>query len=162
MLNMNSSFFTLLMCLIPTTISLKIYKSKLVVPNIEMISGLVYKKNIQQNIFVSNNFATCVRVKMKRLALDKSAIILLIEDSNNKKFLKLFARYPATWFKFGNPYLSSWIIYDPALNDYGLWNINTWHHICFSYRKLDSYTSFVKVSKILKYFSWEGHFSFNK
>ena len=153
MLNMNSSFFTLLMCLIPTSISLKIYKSKLVVPNIEMISGLVYKKDIQQDIFVSNNFAICVRVKMKRLALDQSALILLIEDLNDKKFLKLFARYSATWFKFGNPNLSSWIIYDPTLKDYGLWNIDTWHHICFSYRKLDSYTSFVKVSKILRHFS---------
>ena len=75
MLNMNSSFLTLLMCLFPTTISLKIYKSKLVVPNNEMISGLVYKKDIQQDVFVSNNFAICVRVKMKRLALDKSAIM---------------------------------------------------------------------------------------
>lgn len=154
MLNMNSSFFTLLICLLPKTISLKIYESKLVVPNIEMISGLVYKKDIKQNIFVSNDFATCVRVKMKRLALDQSALILLIEGSNNnKKFLKLFARYSATWFKFGNPNLSSWIIHDPFLSDYGLWNINSWHHICFSYRKSDSYTSFVKVSKILIHFS---------
>ena len=98
MLNTNSSIFILLICLIPTTVSLKIYKSKLVVPNIEMISGLVYKRDIQQNIFVSNNFATCVRTKMKRLALDQSALILLIQGLNNKKFL--YIGYVIEFYRF--------------------------------------------------------------
>ena len=145
-MNMNAFTKILLVFLISDIISLKIYKSNVELSNVKLIAGLTYKKDIKQNICLSSDFTICIRAKLRRLAYDDSAMLLLIENSKNTRFLKLFARYPATWFKFGNPNLLSWILRDTWRNSYLIWKIEKWNHICFSYSDSNAYINFVKVS----------------
>ena len=134
-------------CIVITTISLKIYKSNVKFPNRKLISGLVYKKDVSQFKFLSNNFTVCIRVSLKTSAQDKSAMFLLIGHSKSKAFLTLYARYPETWFHFGNQNRISWILRDPEIYIYRIWKLDTWNHICFSYSESNSYIGLIKVIK---------------
>ena len=149
--NMNAFTFILLFCIIYAINSLKIYRSEKRLANTKMVSGLVYKKDVEQSRFLSNNITTCLRTNVKRLSTEDSAMLLLIENSKNVRFLKLFARYPATWFKFGSPNILGWILRDPTASTYLIWKVGRWNHICFSYTKSNFYITFVKVSMNLKF-----------
>ena len=68
-------------------------------------------------------------------------------------FLDLFARYPATWLNFGNiekgdGYFTAYIIRDPVLDTYMVYQANKWHHICFAYSSQESRISYVKDGKV--------------
>ena len=47
---MNLPIFIIFICFSSTTFSLKIYKSSLAMLNTKQISGLAYKRNINQNV----------------------------------------------------------------------------------------------------------------
>ena len=109
-----------------------------------------------QNNFMSNNFTACIRTQLKILGIGKEARLLQIGNWKKSEFLRLYARYPVTWFSFGNPKFVSWRLRDPMIKDiiysHFVWKIDLWNHICFSYSETNSYTSFVKVrNNIIKY-----------
>ena len=130
-------------------ISLKIYEGDQEFPNHKLVSGLTYKKSVIQNDFMSNDFTTCIRTQLKILGIGKEARLLQIGNWKKSEFLRLYARYPVTWFSFGNPKFVSWRLRDPMIKDiiysHFVWKIDLWNHICFSYSETNSYTSFVKV-----------------
>ena len=144
-----NSICIVLICLFLNSLALKIYKSNADVPNGKVNSGLSYKKNVKRSVFVSNNFTACIHVYIKRMSTDGSAMLLTIDNVNHIRFLRLYARYPVTWFHFGTE--SSWILCDPTLDKMDdsclVWRINKWHHLCFSYSESNSFISFVKVRK---------------
>ena len=141
----------LLFCFTSNIIALKIYQSNISYQDENVVSGLYYKKEIEQNVIFSQSLTTCVRFNFKRLR--DSSRIIVIRNSNSQiypDFLRMYARYPQTWINFGNHEhgigsKASWILRDPATNSYLIWRTNKWHHICFSYSKSNSFVSFVKV-----------------
>ena len=105
---------------------------------------------------MSNDFTACIRTQLKILGIGKEARLLQIGNWKKSEFLRLYARYPVTWFSFGNPKFVSWRLRDPMIKDilysHFVWKIDLWNHICFSYSETNSYTSFVKVrNNIIKY-----------
>ena len=151
MKNMNMKLFNIVFfnIVINTTMSLKIYQSNVEFLNTKMVAGLTYERAVLQNQFLSNNFTMCIRTSIKIAAPNKSAMLLLIGNSKSKAFLILYARYPETWFHFGNPNLVSWILRNPQMYSYRIWKLDTWNHMCFSYSESNSYISFIKVGKNL-------------
>ena len=142
---MNIFAILFLTSLASNLIALKIFESHNVNFDKEMIHGLHHKKQSEIEITFSNSFAACIRLKVKRIARDRSVNLLTIEI-----FFSLSAQYPETWFMFGNSnqgkgFKGSWILYDAMEKSYLIWQLNKWHHICFSYSKQTSYISFVKV-----------------
>ena len=141
---MKAFIFIIFCCLDFTIDSLRIYKSNTEFHDTNMTLGLTFRKKVNQLDFVSNNFTVCMRTNIKRLATDESAMLLLIGYSKDVNFLRLYARYPASYITL------SWIIHrvirDPYLKEYLIWKIDWWNHVCFSYSETNSYISFVKVS----------------
>ena len=140
--------FTLIF-LLSRCIALQVYNSNNVDINKKIVSGLHFKNNIEENIISGNSLTVCIRLKISKLAQDNSARLILIQNTKSE-FFHLRAKYPETWFTFGNTnfgrgFQASWILYDPLRNSYLLWRLNKWHHICFSYSKQDSRVGFVMV-----------------
>ena len=136
----------------PLVISLKIYKSDKSDQEFsseKLVAGLEFQKSAKQNNFMSNDFTACIRTQLKILGIGKEARLLQIGNFKKSEFLRLYARYPVTWFSFGNPKFVSWPLRDPMTKDiiysHFVWKIDLWNHICFSYSETNSYTSFVKV-----------------
>ena len=149
--NMNSSIILLLYWFTSNIIALKIYQSNVGFQNEKVISGLFYKKQTRQNIILSQNMTICVRFNFKRLShLSQIIAIKNSNSQNDPNFLRIRARYPESWINFGNSEhgtgsKSSWILHDPKLNSYSIWETYKWHHICFSFLKMNSFISLVKV-----------------
>ena len=59
------------------------------------------------------------------------------------------ADYPATWFGFGNNYISdasaSWILKNPFTKEFNIFYMNKWHHLCLAYEKNTNKISMIKV-----------------
>ena len=141
--------FTLIF-LFSRCIALQVYHSNNVDINKRIVSGLHFKNNIEENIISANSLTVCIRLRISKLAQDNSARLILIQNTKYE-FFHLRAKYPETWFTFGNSnfgrgFKASWILYDPLRNSYLLWRLNKWHHICFSYSKQDSRVGFVMVT----------------
>ena len=70
-------------------------------------------------------------------------------------FLWLSPNYPVTFLFFGNtwknPGHSNWILKDPKKNQFHIWYLNKWHHLCLSYESETNFISMVKVSKSIVY-----------
>ena len=132
-------------------IALKIYRSNSISQDEKVFSGLFYKRKPEEKFTSSNNFTVCIRFTLKRLSVDESAKLIVIENTKYEKFFNLYAQYPATWFHFGNlakhgrGLKASWILYDHTMKSYLVWSMHKWHHTCFSFSKSNSYISFVKV-----------------
>ena len=145
-MELKAFIFITFCCLDFTIDSLTIYKSNTESYDANMTLGLTFKKKDNQLNFVSNSFTVCMRTNIKRLAEDESAMLLLIGYSKDVNFLRLYARYPASYITL------SWIIHkvirDPYLKEYLIWKIDLWNHVCFSYSETNSYISFVKVSYV--------------
>ena len=131
-------------------IALKVYNSNNVDLHKNIVSGLHYKNSIEENIVFTNSLTVCIRLKINGLIKGYASTKLLIIQNTKYNFFHLYARYPETWFGFGNSnfgkgFKSWWILKDPLRNSYLLWRLNKWHHICFSYSKQDSRVGFVMV-----------------
>ena len=142
--------FTLIF-LVSRCIALQVYHSNTLDINKRIVSGLHFKNNVKENIISENSLTVCIRLRVSKLAQDNSARLILIENTKKHEFFHLRAKYPETWFTFGNSnfgrgFKASWILYDPLRNSYLLWRLNKWHHICFSYSKQDSRVGFVMVT----------------
>ena len=140
----------LLNFLFSRSIALQVYNSNNVDIDKRIVSGLHFKNNIEENIISANSLTVCIRLRISKLAQDNSARLILIQNTKYE-FFHLRAKYPETWFTFGNSnfgrgFKASWILYDPLRNSYLLWRLNKWHHICFSYSKQDSRVGFVMVT----------------
>ena len=148
-------FRFLLIFLFSRCIALNVYNSNNVDIDKRIISGLHFKNNIEENIILSNSLTLCIRLRISKLAQDNSAKLIIIQNKKYE-FFHLRAKYPETWFTFGNSnfgrgFKGSWILYDPLRNGYLLWILNKWHHICFSYSKQDSRVGFVMVTYSIPY-----------
>ena len=140
----------LLIFIVSRGIALKVYNSNNVDLHKNIVSGLHYKNNIEENIVFTNSLTVCIRLKINGLIKGYASTKLLVIKNTKYDFFHLYARYPETWFGFGNSNLgrgfkSWWILNDPLTNSYLLWRLNKWHHICFSYSKQDSRVGFVMV-----------------
>ena len=117
-MSMNVFVILLLTSLASNLIALKIFESHNVNFNKEIVHGLQYKKQNENDITFSNSLTACIRMKVRRIARDNSVKLLVIE-----KFFYFYAQYPETWFLFGNSnqgkgFKGSWILYDPVENSY--------------------------------------------
>ena len=138
-------------------IALKVYASNNVDLSNSIVSGLHYKKSIEEKNSFSNSLTVCIRLRIRGLVKGYDSTKLLIIQNTKYNFFHLYAEYPETWFVFGNSNLgkgfkSSWILKDPLRNSYLIWRLNRWHHICFSYSKQDSRVGFVMVRHYSKAF----------
>ena len=135
--------------LIMNSSSLKIFESTVGLEDKIAISGLQYKKKSNEKVELTHSLTGCVRINFQRLDgldVDGSSRILIIGNSNypSRDFLRMYAKYPITWFGYGNHELGkgfkgSWPLKDPVKNNFLIWRTNVWHHICTAYTKTSSH-----------------------
>ena len=88
--------------------SLKVYKSNLTIHEAKSIPSGLHFLNQAGNVFENpKDFSACIRFNYKVLGITSADTRLItiknpkIPD-NSRLFLKLYARYPSTWFDLGN------------------------------------------------------------
>ena len=118
-----------LIYLIPIfTEAIKVYKSSLTLADRTKPIGLHYTKTrSQQNFRFTHSVTFCARFNYQRLGKfeDQSARIFDIKGPTYDaalSFLWLNARYPETWFGFGNygraNSYSNWILFEPLTREF--------------------------------------------
>ena len=140
-------FFFILMT---NGIALKIYESNVASDQKNIITGLHYKRQKNENPILTNGLTTCARLNLKRLGnynnpgySHNPAPLVVIPSSNETYFFGIVAGYPDSSINFNGKTL---FLRDPVSNSNIIWKLYTWHHICFSYSKKNSQMIFVKVS----------------
>ena len=145
-------FLLIFLTLLKISCTLKVYQSTIKIPE-AIISGIHFK-NMKEYSKLSNNLSVCARLNYKRFDGDFCTKIVDFGPFLKKSFLWLKApNKPGTWLGFGNygraNAYSNWILREPQNNDYDIWTVNTWHHFCMAYSKLESKIQVVKVKKLL-------------
>ena len=131
---------------IGTCLSLKIYRSNLSIGK-SGLSGLKYIHS-NQNVMSTNSLTVCGRFNYKRLGT--KSVIFDLDNNLATSYLSLSMGYPYSFINFGNYdenhiATTSNLLTNPKTDEFIIWYINKWHHICFSYSKSNSFVSFVKV-----------------
>ena len=131
-------------------IALKIYESNVAIGMEKIITGLHYKGQENENPILTNSLTTCIRLNLKRLGnynnrgyRNNPAPLVVIPSSNETYFLAIMAGYPVSVIYLNGRNV---FLHDPVSNSNLIWKLYTWHHICFSYSKINSEIRFVKVS----------------
>ena len=131
-------------------IALRIYESNVASDQKNVITGLHYKRQKNENPILTNSLTTCVRLNLKRLGnlgnseySNNPAPLIIISSSNATYILGIVAGYPDSAINFNGQIL---FLHDPVSNSNIIWKLYTWHHICFSYSEKNSQIRFVKVS----------------
>ena len=88
--------------IVSRSIALKVYNSNNVDLYKNIVSGLHYKNNIEENIVFTNSLTVCIRLKINGLIKGYASTKLLVIKNAKYDFFHLYARYPETWFGFGN------------------------------------------------------------
>ena len=137
-------------------IALKIYKSNVASNEEKIINGLHYKRQENENPILTNSLTTCVRFNLKKLGplnnpghfWNPTPLIAIPNSNKSNWFLGIFAGYPnSRIFLDGKTSFMNMILHDlDNLENYLIWKLYTWHHICFSYSEPNSQIRFVKVS----------------
>ena len=137
-------------------IALKIYKSNVASNEEKIINGLHYKRQENENPILTNSLTACVRFNLKRLGplnnpghfWNPTPLIAIPNSNKSNWFLGIFAGYPnSRIFLDGKTSFMNMILHDmDNLDNYLIWKLYTWHHICFSYSEPNSQIRFVKVS----------------
>ena len=135
-------------------IALKIYESNVASKGENVITGLHYKRQENDNPILTNSLTTCVRFNLKRLGplnnpgqFWNPTPLIVIPNSESKWFLGILAGYPnSRIFLDGKTSIMNMILHDLDNDNYLIWKLYTWHHICFSYSEANSQIRFVKVS----------------
>ena len=145
----------LVLTLIGTCLSLKIYKSNVPIDGNSGLSGLKYLHS-KENVVFTNSLTVCGRFNFKRLG--GKSIMFDIDKNLATSFLFLPMNYPNTFVNFGNfdkdhIAMSSYILNDPKTEEFSIWYTNKWHHVCFGYNSKTNHVVFIKASFIenLKY-----------
>ena len=120
--------FLLLIVLLPFyTNGIKVYKSTLSLEERATPVGLHFQKSKSQNKRFTNSVTFCARFRYERLGKfeDRSSRIFDINGPSYNaalSFLWLNARYPETWFGFGNygkpMSYSNWILFEPLTREF--------------------------------------------
>ena len=150
---MKAQILNLVLFLINSTLSVKVYRSIDVV-NDNFVKtrqhGLHYLKQNQTATF-TNSITFCLRFNYQQFGKGAETRIWEIKEPGSwVHFMFISAQYPATWFFFGNNFgqnaESNWVLKDPLTNDFNIWRMNTWHSVCIAYNKENSHIAFIKVS----------------
>ena len=171
---------TILIYIMPIfTEGIKVYKSTLTLADRTKPIGLHYTKTrSQQNFRFTHSVTFCARFNYQRLGKeeDQSSRIFDIKGPTYDaalSFLWLNARYPETWFGFGNygraNSYSNWILFEPLTREFryffefslifrefvqviislhSLWKTSKWTHVCLSFDKDKSHIALAKDGKI--------------
>ena len=131
-------------------IALKIYESNVASDGENIITGLHYKRQKNENPILTNDLTTCVRLNLKRLGNYRNPAysnnptpLIIIPSSNETYFLAILAGYPVSFIHLNGKNL---YLHDQVSNSNLIWKLHEWHHICFSYSMKNSQIRFVKVS----------------
>ena len=136
--------------------TLSVFKSILNIENAKTIPSGLHYRNPSKEVVEQHDFSACIRFRFKRLGITSAdARILTIPNpkiiDNSRLFLKTYVRYGATWFDFGNYEkvngFSSFVIGDVYKDDFQIWSIDRWHHVCLAFDKNNFKVIFVKVRK---------------
>ena len=148
-----NTFIFCLTILICKSDSLKIYDTLLPNETFWGQSGLHYLKE-NQSVQFSGSLTFCVRFRYTRFLIT-SALWDIKEPGSWVNFFKLIAEYPRTFMMFGNNWSEAhkwFIIKDPILEEFNVWHMNMWQHLCFAYHKTLSHVSLVKVSLLYSFY----------
>ena len=140
-------------------IALKIYESNVASKGENIITGLHYKRQGNENPVLTNSLTICLRFSLKRLGpLNNPGHnwnpipLIVIPSSKTNWFLGIVAGYPQSRIfldpnqNYGDTSFINMILHDPDNDNYLIWKLYTWHQICFSYSEQNSQIRFVKVS----------------
>ena len=137
-------YVTILIC---KSDSLKIYDTLLPNETFWGQSGLHYLKE-NQSVEFSGSLTFCVRFRCIKFTYE-SSLWDIKEPGSWVRFFQSKTEYPRTFMFFGNSWSeaqTSFIIKDPILEEFNVWHMNMWQHLCFAYNKTLSHVSLVKVS----------------
>ena len=130
-------------------LALKIYESNVANNGNKIMTGLQYKRQENENTILTNSLTSCIRFNLKRLGNFKNprysndfTPLILIRSSKENLFLGIFTGYPESFYMFEDAFKA---LRDPVSDSYFIWNVYTWHHICFTYSDQDSQIRLVKV-----------------
>ena len=117
-------------------------------------SGLHYLKE-DQSVQFSGSLTFCVRFRYQRFVFESFLWNVKVPGSW-VQFISLRLEYPRTFFLFGNVWSEAhkwFIIKDPILDEFNVWTMSRWTHLCFAFNKTRSHVSLVKV--IFFNFHWK-------
>ena len=132
--------------------SVKIYDTLLPNETFWGQSGLHYLKE-NQSVEFSGSLTFCVRFRYIKFTY-ASSLWDIKEPGSWVRFFQSKTEYPRTFMFFGNGWSeahTSLIIKDPILEEFNVWHMNMWQHLCFAYHKTLSHVSLVKVSFLYSY-----------
>ena len=143
--------------LMTNAIALKIYKSNIANNGEKIINGLHYKRQENENPILTNSLTTCIRFNLKKLGplnnpghIWNPTPLIHIPKNESSWFLGILAGYPnSRIFLNGTTSFLNMILHDLDNDNYLIWKLYTWHHICFSYSETNSQIRFVKVSSAI-------------
>ena len=132
---------------IGTCLSLKIYRSNVPIGK-SGLSGLKYIHS-NQNVMSTNSLTVCGRFNYKRLGT--KSVIFDLDNNLATSYLSLSMGYPYSFINFGNYdenhiATTSNLLTNPKTDEFIIWYINKWHHICFAHNSITSHIAFIKVS----------------
>ena len=127
--------------------SLVIFESDRV-QNQQNMSGIHFQNTIG-TVVSNNDLSVCARVNYYKLnPVQQKAILFDFQVTHEtsdslEPFLWFFASYhPASWFGFHR--FANWVLRELPDN-YRIWTINIWHHVCLTFLKSKSKVVVVKV-----------------
>ena len=105
-------------------------------------TGLHYIKDYE-NPELSGSLTICSRFNFKKFSW--FARLWDIKTPNNlATFLWLSPNYPLTFFIFGDNF--HYVVKDPKTEEFNVWYVQRWHHICFAFDQRSTQFAFIKVS----------------
>ena len=142
--------------LVSMTQTLSVFKSVLNMEKAKKVPSGLHYSNPSNKVLETHDFSACIRFNYKRLGITSAdARIITIPNPKivdlSRLFLKTYARYDATWFDFGNYEkvngFSSFVIKNVYRDDFQIWSIDRWHHMCLAFDKKTFKVILVKVRK---------------
>ena len=112
-----------------TFFPLKVFKTVLHNEFNFLQTGLHYIKDYE-NPELSGSLTICSRFNFKKFSW--FARLWDIKTPNNlATFLWLSPNYPLTFFIFGDNF--HYVVKDPKTEEFNVWYVQRWHHICFAF-----------------------------
>lgn len=135
--------------LFPLVHGLKVFKNILDLTDPNPVGGA---RVVGPYVEDMTDITLCIRFYFQMLGrFEGKSHLISIEDWRESdaegqfRLLWFGANYPFTFFGFGYPQMSSYLLQEPVTRRYDFWIPNKWTHVCLSFQKNRNYLRMVKV-----------------